>query len=52
MNFIVIASSNFILEPILENFPVEKDPSQEDFELDNSQDGLSKVSSQILVSTL
>ncbi|TRZ13179.1 hypothetical protein HGM15179_013922 [Zosterops borbonicus] len=31
-------------KPILENFPVEKDPSQEDFELDNSQDGLSKLS--------
>ncbi|XP_063280058.1 sperm flagellar protein 2 isoform X1 [Prinia subflava] len=31
-------------EPILDNFPVEKDPSQEEFELDNSQDDLSKLS--------
>ncbi|XP_066038439.1 sperm flagellar protein 2 [Chamaea fasciata] len=31
-------------EPILENCPVEKDPSQEEFELDSSQDGLSKLS--------
>ncbi|XP_066195706.1 sperm flagellar protein 2 [Sylvia atricapilla] len=31
-------------EPILENCPVEKDPSQEEFELDNNQDGLSKLS--------
>lgn len=52
MNFIVITSSNFILEPILDNGPVEKDPSEEEFELDSSQDGLSKVSSPILVSTL
>ncbi|KAM4879293.1 sperm flagellar protein 2 [Sylvia borin] len=37
-------SSNFILEPILENCPVEKHPSQEEFELDNNQDGLSKLS--------
>ncbi|XP_015508822.1 sperm flagellar protein 2 isoform X2 [Parus major] len=33
-----------ITEPILDNCPVEKDPSQEEFELDNSQDGLSKLS--------
>lgn len=56
MNLIVIASSNFIVEPILDNCPVEKDPSQEEIqeelELDSSQDGLSKVSSPILVSTL
>lgn len=51
MNFIVIASSNFILEPILDNHAVEKDPSEEEFELDSDQDGLSKVSSPILVST-
>lgn len=52
MNLIVIASSIFILEPILDYCPVEKDPSQEEFELDSSQDGLSKVSSPILVSSL
>lgn len=51
MNFIVIASSNFILEPILDNHAVEKDPSEEEFELDSDQDGLSKVSSPVLVST-
>ncbi|XP_062368778.1 sperm flagellar protein 2 [Cinclus cinclus] len=31
-------------EPILDNCPVEKDPSKKEFELDNSQDGLSKLS--------
>ncbi|KAM7024392.1 sperm flagellar protein 2 isoform 2-T2 [Acridotheres tristis] len=31
-------------EPILDNYPVEKDPSKEEFELDNSQEGLSKLS--------
>ncbi|XP_014731070.1 PREDICTED: sperm flagellar protein 2 [Sturnus vulgaris] len=31
-------------EPILDNCPVEKDPSKEEFELDNSQEGLSKLS--------
>nr|XP_031363154.1 sperm flagellar protein 2 [Lonchura striata domestica] len=31
-------------EPILDYCPVEKDPSQEEFELDSSQDGLSKLS--------
>ncbi|RLV98217.1 hypothetical protein DV515_00011017 [Chloebia gouldiae] len=31
-------------ESILDYCPVEKDPSQEEFELDNSQDGLSKLS--------
>ncbi|XP_053858390.1 sperm flagellar protein 2 isoform X2 [Vidua macroura] len=31
-------------EPILDNCPVEKDPSQEEFELNNSRDGLSKLS--------
>ncbi|KAL2294194.1 hypothetical protein Nmel_007918, partial [Mimus melanotis] len=31
-------------EPILDNCPVEKDPSKKEFELDNSQEGLSKLS--------
>ncbi|XP_072777841.1 sperm flagellar protein 2 isoform X3 [Taeniopygia guttata] len=31
-------------KPILDYCPVEKDPSQEEFELDSSQDGLSKLS--------
>ncbi|XP_032941225.1 sperm flagellar protein 2 isoform X5 [Catharus ustulatus] len=31
-------------EPMLDNCPIEKGPSEEEFELDNSQDGLSKLS--------
>ncbi|XP_056369286.1 sperm flagellar protein 2 [Oenanthe melanoleuca] len=31
-------------EPILDNCSIEKDPSEEEFELDNSQDGLPKLS--------
>lgn len=52
INFIVIESLHFILESILDNFPVEKDASQEEFELDDRQGDLPKVSSPVLVSTL
>lgn len=44
--------SNFILEPILDNCPIEKDASEEELQLDNSQGRLPEVSSLILGSTL
>ncbi|XP_030824473.1 sperm flagellar protein 2 [Camarhynchus parvulus] len=47
-NLLEEPETNIILEPILDNGPVEKDPSQEEIqeesELDSSQDGLSKLS--------
>ncbi|XP_016160362.1 PREDICTED: sperm flagellar protein 2 isoform X3 [Ficedula albicollis] len=43
-NLLEVLLTETTTEPILDNCPVEKDPSEEEFELDNSQDGLPKLS--------